>query len=625
MQIFRKLCSLVVSTLGVITLAGCEFVLLDAEGKINAAVPLPQEVQITKAELLAKAPAEQRKKIENEFASKLKLRALTCAKGYTPSRFASIEKVQKELSDRSCFTEEDVGIARWIGMRRVAVILAESPLKPLSVTAPKFIVGDAFIQGVQFAQQAGVVLLETMKSFQVLELESGKTIFKQPKLDSQMGVLSPNGRLFTTGVVGRLSIRSAENGAVILEVPKARAHSFRWVDDKTALYNTDDSNKLMLVDFVGGSEALVSEIQGPHGGIVPATEANGEFIVGTYRTVVKAAIDRTSQGASIRLIDEKPAAGSGWALNTSGLTADGKRWFSGSRELTLTSLATLDQEKISFEPLHLQTAIATPDPDKILLTGFVQGSSSSGIYQFSFSERTISVVSKDKLVSTRLLYIPTLKKQAAIADSKIVVLDELPVEDPVSLTKFMNDATEAANQRKLDQAQRMEALQNAAPAVPVPGAYGRYGAYAPSAVSGPAPFAELAKDAKIEAVGVYQPPRGSTRSRDPREAREEGTIVVRVRASSKPIVLVLSSYEAVHWDLKLEPGARIAAVLVSSYKQPRVTGNGSARVMMMGGQYAYKLDSSEYNALNSAVQRMTGKSIYYFQGRYEGAEFSVGG
>jgi hypothetical protein len=88
---------------------------------------------------------------------------------------------------------------------------------------------------------------------------------------------------------------------------------------------------------------------------------------------------------------------------------------------------------------------------------------------------------------------------------------------------------------------------------------------------------------------------------------------------------VLSSYEAVHWDLKLEPGARLAAVLVSSYKQPRVTGNGAARVMMMGGQYAYKIDTSEYNVLNMAVQRMTGKPIYYFQGRYEGSEFSVGG
>jgi hypothetical protein len=625
MKIFKKFCILIVSTSTLVSLAGCEFLFLDAEGKINAAVPLPQEVQITKGELLSKAPAEQKKKIENEFASKLKLRALTCAKGYSPSRFASIEKVQKDLPDRSCFNEEDANIARWIGMRRVAVMLAEPPLKPLPATAPKFIVGDAFIQGVQFAQQAGVVLLETMQSLQLLELESGKTIFKLPKSDSQMGFLSPNGRLFTSGVIGRVSIRSAETGAVILEVPKARAHNFRWIDDKTALYNTDDSNKLMLVDFVNGSESPVSEIQGPHSGIVPAAEANGEFLVGTYRTIVKAAIDRTGQGASIRLIDEKPAVGRGWALNTSGLTADGKRWFSGSKELTMTSLATLEQEKISFEPLYVQTAIATPDPNKILLTGFVQGVNSSGIYLFSFADRTISQVDKNKLVSTRLLYIPTLKKLAAIADSKIAVLDELPTEEPVALTKFMNDAQEAANQRKLDEAQRMEALQNGAPAV-MPGSYGRYGGSSSLAPAGaPAPFAELAKDAKIEAVGVYQPPRASGRPGELRGAKEAGTIVVRVRPSSKPVVLVLSSYEAVHWDLKLEPGARLAAVLVSSYKQPRVTGNGAARVMMMGGQYAYKIDTSEYNVLNMAVQRMTGKPIYYFQGRYEGSEFSVGG
>ena len=623
MQIFKKLCVLTVSTLSLVSMAGCEFLLLDAEGKINAAVPLPQEIQATQAELLSKAPAEQKKKIENEFASKLKLRALTCAKGYAPSRFASIEDVQKELSDRSCFTETDAGIARWIGMRRVAVMLAEPPLKPLPATAPKFIVGDAFIQGVQFAQQAGVVLLETMQSLQVLELESGKTIFKQPKSDSQMGVLSPNGRLFTTSVIGHLSIRNTETGAVILEIPKTRAHNFRWIDDKTALYNTDDSHKLMLVDFVNGSESLVSEIQGPHSGILPATGASGEFLVANYRTIVKATVDRSSQEARLKLIDEKPMIGRGWASNTSGLAADGKRLFSASKELTITSLATLEQEKISFEPLYVQTAIATPDPDKILLTGFVQGVSSSGIYLFSLTERTISAVSKDKLVSTRLLYIPTLKKQAVIAESKIAVLDELPVEEPVGLTKFMSDAMEAANQRKLDEAQRMELLQNGAPAASVHGSYGRYGGNQPPGM--PAPFAELAKDAKIEAVGVYQPPRASVRPGVPRGAMEAGTIVVRVRQSSKPVVLVLSSYEAVHWDLKVDPGARLAAVLVSGYNQPRVTGNGSARVMMMGRQHAYKLDSNEYNVLNQAVQRMTGKSIYYFQGRYEGSEFSVGG
>lgn len=104
-----------------------------------------------------------------------------------------------------------------------------------------------------------------------------------------------------------------------------------------------------------------------------------------------------------------------------------------------------------------------------------------------------------------------------------------------------------------------------------------------------------------------------------------GAVEVSIRRSSKPVVLVLSSYEPVLWRLKLESGAKLSAVLVSGYYDSQVVGAGSARIVKIGSNHAYKSGGAEYNALNLEVLRLTGKTIGIFQGRYEGASFSTGG
>lgn len=611
---------------GCISLGGCEFALLDADEKINAAVPVQQAVEVTMAELLQSAPADQRRKIEGEYAARLKLRALSCAKGYSPSRLASLDEVRKELRDRSCFAKTDAGIAKWIGLRRVAVLLLAPPLEPIPSSPPRFIVGDAFIQSVHFAERAGIALFGTQQSLQVVDIGSGRTYYQEPKSSQQLGALSANGRLFVTSSENNVRIRSAESGEVLVEVPKARAHGFQWIDEQTALYNSGETNKAVLIDFASGEEIPVPEIQGTFTRVVTAADGSNQFLVGTYRTVVKASIERSDQAAKVQLIDEKPLAGASWALNTSGATADGARWFNGSKDLSILSFETLEQETISFEPMHVQTAIATPDPDKLILTGFIKGANAPRKYLYSLGGRTLAEIDRGKLVSERLLYIPTLKRQAAIADSKIAVLDELPVGEAIPLDRFIAAAAEESNLRKMEEFQRAQSFQGGqAFAAPAPGAYADSRGIAGMAggrLTGP--LADIAKDTQIESVGVYQGSRSAGRSAN---ATEAGAVEVRIRRSPKPVLLVLSSYEAVRWNLRIEPGARLAGVLVSGYKisQSHVTGNGSALVMPAGSSYAYKPGSNGYSALNLSVQRLTGKQIENFQGSYEGSTFSVGG
>lgn len=126
----------------------------------------------------------------------------------------------------------------------------------------------------------------------------------------------------------------------------------------------------------------------------------------------------------------------------------------------------------------------------------------------------------------------------------------------------------------------------------------------------------LPRDAVVHMVGVYE---GTGSSRANRSVR------VVVRPSPRPLVLALSSYESVRWVI-VNQGARIAAVLLSSYEPSTVVGLPDTPVQRVGGSYAYKAGSPEHMRWRQAVQQQTGPlEIRSFQGEYTGKEFSVGG
>jgi hypothetical protein len=131
------------------------------------------------------------------------------------------------------------------------------------------------------------------------------------------------------------------------------------------------------------------------------------------------------------------------------------------------------------------------------------------------------------------------------------------------------------------------------------------------------------QEAEVHVVGVYEGRRPSRLpSMAPRQARP---VQVILRRSTRPIVLVLASYEPVNWMLE-NTGATIASVLMSGYHDSSVIGAGNARVLRIGSAYAYTQGGAEYDRLQQAVRQYTGtRGIRSFQGRYEGQAFSVGG
>lgn len=228
-------------------------------------------------------------------------------------------------------------------------------------------------------------------------------------------------------------------------------------------------------------------------------------------------------------------------------------------------------------------------------------------YVYSRSRKTLAPIDTSR-IPPAFAFVRPLRRVAVLHEYNLSLVETLPLGDsPHPMSAMIDAEVSAANQRKL------EVAGHAAAAVDADSS----GALAPKIDGSLAgvtpqrgPMMDLARDAVVEAVGVYQA----------RRAAGIGSIDVRIRRSRRPIILVLSSYESVRWNLFLEPGARLAAVLTGGYNDQYVAG---ARVMIIGQTYAY--NSSNSRDLEREVFRITGKPIAVFQGRYEGSTFVVGG
>ena len=142
----------------------------------------------------------------------------------------------------------------------------------------------------------------------------------------------------------------------------------------------------------------------------------------------------------------------------------------------------------------------------------------------------------------------------------------------------------------------------------------------PSPETAPAGQIDVPTDARVLAIGIYEAADGVHSFNGPRKA---GTVQVFVMKSARPIVLVLSSYEPVNWNLQLQDGAKVSHVLLSGYHASQVFGAREASIESIGTQYAYQRGSVQFETLDGLVRQFTGKRIGSFQGAYSGGSFTL--
>ena len=122
------------------------------------------------------------------------------------------------------------------------------------------------------------------------------------------------------------------------------------------------------------------------------------------------------------------------------------------------------------------------------------------------------------------------------------------------------------------------------------------------------------ESAEVHVVGLYESRRAKA--------------VVEVRATGRPIILVVCAYESVTWEVRPAPGAELLEVVAAGYHRQRVEGAGAPvttysydeRSRSGDGRplYFYTYDHGEetYPNMAARVKDLTGKRVTSFRGRY---------
>lgn len=127
-------------------------------------------------------------------------------------------------------------------------------------------------------------------------------------------------------------------------------------------------------------------------------------------------------------------------------------------------------------------------------------------------------------------------------------------------------------------------------------------------VSGPRQMRHSARGAALDTVAVFEAIAGPLA-----DAGAGQTVRVRMTSAAGPLVLVLSSHQAVRWSLEPAPRVMLVAVLLAGRGESTVEGAGAVPVISIGGFYAFRRGSQEFRHLENEVLRATGCTIHGFQ------------
>ena len=445
------------TTLFLLTGCSVDTFRMPPEDKINAAFPLPDTVATSVIALMGAAPAARQKEIQEQLATRMKTRAVTCAKGYAPAWYTSIDSIRKILDAQACFAEADAAIYRWVGMLRTGFALKMQAPASSGARLPGPILTNRSITWLRVASRAPVALVDTGLTFEVVNLETGTVMYTEGKETPQVGFISHNGRLFVRDENGKLVIKSTENGATYFELPGSNANNFIWLDDRTAIWN--GNGKPVFIDFDLAAEIPMAPAKEKvlRAAAVPG-EANHYVLLGTYRAQ-KVELNRGGDKPGVRLVAEKTSdRPMSWHVSGSILSGDGTQAIEFINTLSLLSLATLETETIDFSPWRVHTATPMAESGQFLLTGSAAGpygEIEKRMYVASTGNQMLTQVNEkpewaQPPASARYDYSGALKRNLAYSGNQIMILDPFPAGESVPLAIMKDEMIRTAQQHLLN-------------------------------------------------------------------------------------------------------------------------------------------------------------------------------
>lgn len=446
----------VLLTAGALALGGCG-IGKSVEQRINAAQPVAAEVLSAKAALdeAAKAQSLDARAIDADYEVRMTSRADLCAHDYRPSFIATTTHVHEALTDKTCFANADDALQRWLMWRRIGLLLAAPPLRPIPQLPPTVILASAPIEQAGFAKGAGVAIIQTAQHWEAIDLGNGATIAHGQADSIAPGSVSPNGRVFLARIGDDAQAIDTASGKTLGTIPRVDAAAIAWAGVAGVFYKPAwmpgrrDSQQLgpVFVDAVAGTQTPIAMASGAvsHAIALPGSDQRYALMAETRLAVVRL-VSKGDHRVAVVLSEREAPPSTTWATSHADLTADGRLWFGATHHLNLLSLATLEAKDLPTDPLRLRDAIATPDPDHLLISGDFPDAPGQGIEfaLFSLSQHTMARVDPARLLSPRVIYIAALRRNAAIEDKRIVLLDGLPSAAPLPVNDYLELREQAA-------------------------------------------------------------------------------------------------------------------------------------------------------------------------------------
>lgn len=466
-----------------LVLSGCGLGRSDAD-RINAAMPVSAPIVAARIAIdaLAKSLPQDARPIDDEFDSRLRERARACAHGYQPSVFVTQAQIRDALLYKDCFAKSDQALQEWLERRRIGLLLAAPAMRPIPQLAPTVIPAGGSIVHAEFAARAGVALVQESGKYELIDIGTGAVIARGQTDSAIAQSLSPNGRLFVVDKGGNAEIHASEDGAVLATFQRIQASGFHWVNDTGAIFKPawipDEADGRqpgpVLLDFTSGRQASIPMVTGAVNHVIGLPGPGRRFAVLAGNKIGEVALTQARDHWDASLLSQRqmPLLVS-WATITDGRTADGTIYFGTGQGLQLLTLASLGTQEITLDPMRLKSAVATPDPDRLLLTGmFLNAPGQDEYCLYSLRQRTLAYVDPKRLLSPRIIYIPSLRRNAAIEDSRIVLIDSIPTAVPIPINDYLEQREQAVGALQngaQPQVMQPQVVQPAAdPAAPLP-------------------------------------------------------------------------------------------------------------------------------------------------------------
>lgn len=611
-------------------IAGCtrvEEAAMPVVGKITAVHPVSPELKAAQERLLALL-ADDGKAVDSlkaQTESRMTLRALTCSKDMAIGRFDSLATVKKLSMATPCFQEQDAELQKFYGIRTVGFLLSRPPLRPLKVAGPIAPLPRGKLSDIvsgALARDAGVGVLRDGRGDGVVVEMPGATLIAQlPRAGSvsEPGTrVSPNGRVVVFNAMGQgPTFVEAETGNHIWNFGGSGAtRLLAWLPEVDGFVVTGPNGDVMLADGqTGGMEPHPQSIRNAsYGAHIPGQPAR--LLMGTARELVLVEHTRSAQGIGASEV-KRYTIGSGPGI-TSGhpvpMRSGHMVVYASRRDIGWLDLDNGASGTWRSSPLF-GIPFAKLDETHIMFDSSEPGRMSLKPWSFDITNETAAPIEFGEPrglivdIGDRVGFLR--RGNEAWFGDKLTTGEAQPLDKLLAgyelqqqlakLQASTGDGNEVTDAFQRGQATASNGRPTSLPTLPGLG--------------------DAPADAQVHMVGVYEGKRvaGASRGHPPRDVR------VVTRASNRPMVLVLASYEPVNW-IVVNTGARVSAVLLSGYHPSTIAGVGNVPVLRIGSAYAYSAGSAEYARLRQVVSQYVGsREIRSFQGSYTGTEFSIGG